>query len=48
MSNGKPAERLQVHAVTMDHWDDVTVVMGRRGDSAHCWCQYFQLRGKQC
>ncbi|HKC29432.1 MAG TPA: GNAT family N-acetyltransferase [Jatrophihabitans sp.] len=37
---------LDVRDATADRWDDVSTVMGTRGDPARCWCQYFHLRGK--
>ncbi|MGH3367320.1 MAG: GNAT family N-acetyltransferase [Nocardioidaceae bacterium] len=31
---------------TVRRWADVVTVMGSRGDPAHCWCQFFRLRGR--
>ena len=33
----------QVHPATAERWPDVETVMGKRGDPAWCWCQYFRL-----
>jgi ribosomal protein S18 acetylase RimI-like enzyme len=29
------------------HWPDVDTVLGHRGDSAQCWCQWFKLSRSQ-
>lgn len=35
-----------VYPATPERWDDVAAAMGTRGDPAHCWCQFFRLRGR--
>ena len=33
---------ISIAAATAERWDDVDAVLGRRGDPARCWCQYFR------
>ncbi|MGH3355821.1 MAG: GNAT family N-acetyltransferase [Nocardioidaceae bacterium] len=37
---------ITVVPATSARWEDVSGVMGVRGDPAHCWCQFFKLRGR--
>jgi GNAT superfamily N-acetyltransferase len=37
---------MTVLPATPERWDDVADVMGKRGDPADCWCQFFMLRQK--
>ncbi|MEU4608186.1 GNAT family N-acetyltransferase [Kribbella sp. NPDC023972] len=38
---------VDVRAAGPDSWADVAAVMGKRGDPARCFCQYFRRRGKE-
>lgn len=33
---------VRVQPATAERWSDVEAVMGKRGDPAWCWCQYFR------
>ncbi|WP_267902717.1 GNAT family N-acetyltransferase [Leifsonia sp. AG29] len=37
-------DEVTVAAAGGARWEDVSAVMGTRGDPASCWCQWFKLR----
>lgn len=47
MSQLLPTDPIQVVRAGPQRWEDVSTVMGRRGGSASCWCQFFRLRGTE-
>src|SRR5437763_14233133 len=36
---------LTIVDVDADRWDDLAELMGERGDSSRCWCQYYRSDG---
>lgn len=38
---------VELRAAGPDAWADVAAVMGKRGEPARCFCQYFRLRGQR-
>jgi hypothetical protein len=37
---------LTIVDVDADRWDDLAELMGERGDSSRCWCQYYRSDGR--
>lgn len=46
-SDGMNYEPLRVVPASDTCWPDVDTVLGERGDSAQCWCQWFKLSSSE-
>lgn len=42
VSRPQPPAQLVVHPATVETWDDVTELLGRRGSVKGCWCMFFR------
>lgn len=38
---------MEVHPLTSDRWNDLTVLFGERGAPADCWCMWWRVSNKE-
>jgi len=39
------SDRVEVHPLTQDRFDDLAALFSEGGDPSWCWCQFFRVRG---
>jgi GNAT superfamily N-acetyltransferase len=39
-------EKLEVHPLTADRWDDLAALFDRPGDPKGCWCMFYRVRSR--
>jgi GNAT superfamily N-acetyltransferase len=39
-------QAIEVHPLTPDRWNDLTILFGERGANSGCWCMWWRLSNK--